>query len=159
MRKLAVVLLFLAASAAHAQSVRDVVRAFSKLQARIEVSVGYDDYTAALGDVNFQFKEFAEGPEAARYAEVKANLAAALSRYVEAAILWQTAISSGSGAIYPVAAIKIVTARFPQTAKREEDGGATIGSGGLRASLVLPLYWRDAAINIRAAKAALPPAK
>lgn len=156
MRNLVLASILTVSSIAHAQSARDAVVAFSKLQAKTEVGVSLSDYSSALGDANYQFKAFTEGPEAQQFPTVKEHLFAALSRYTEAAILWQSAIESGAGAIYPKAAIKIVADRYPQVTRREDDGGAAIGSGGLRASLVLPLYWHDAAQSIQAAKSAIP---
>jgi len=49
---------------AFAQSAKEIINAFEKLESRIEVGISYNDYTSALGDVNFKVKMFLKSPEA-----------------------------------------------------------------------------------------------
>ncbi len=151
--------ILLAGCAVHAESARDVVKAFAKLDARTEIGINYRDYTAALGDVNFEFKSFQEGPESKRYPEITRALGVALGRYTEAGMLWQLGVG-GAKRLYPGEEIsKWITARYPDAAKSLGEGGATFSSGGMSIIDVLPFFWKDAGENIEVAKKLLPTQK
>jgi hypothetical protein len=49
---------------AFAQSAKEIITAFEKLESKIEVGISYNDYSSALGDVNFKIKMFLKSPEA-----------------------------------------------------------------------------------------------
>lgn len=153
MRKIVAIALIVCAGSAQAQSAKEAIRAFARMDAHIESGMNFTDYTRALGDVNFEFKQFLDGPEADRRPEVKARLGAALGHYATAASLWQSSLSAGGAIHYKELNAKL-TAAYPELAQSVFAGGATIQGGGLLASKVLPIYWRQAADEIAAAKKA-----
>lgn len=153
MRKIVAISMLVFAGSAQAQSAKDAIRAFARMDAHIESGMNFTDFTRALGDVNFEFKQFLDGPEAASRPDVKARLGAALGHYATAAALWQAGLSS-YGAIHSKELAASLTSAYPGLAQSEHSGGATIQGGGLRVAKVLPIYWREASIEIAAAKKA-----
>lgn len=155
MKKLIGALLFVAASLANAQSAHDTITAFSKLDAKIEIGMNFRDYSTAVGDLNFSYKEFADGRDAEKFPTVKAKLGAALTRYVEANMIWGSNIGSDE-ALYHKDLVASITSRYPEAAESEHSGGATIVTGGgLRVRKLLPIYWRKASSEVMDAKKAL----
>lgn len=139
---------------AHGQSAKDAVKAFSKLDARIETGVSYRDYVAELGDVNFELKSFADTPEAKKRPEILALLMRAMALHVEAKELW--AITFGRHGIKTLTTVpgglgSSLLSEYPDAAKDAGNGGAMI-SGQIYVEFLLPFIWRDASGNVARAR-------
>lgn len=153
MRKVLFLVSFLlAAGMAQAQTAKEALKAFAILESHTEMGVNFRDYTSNLGEVNYHFKAFLEGPEAAKYPGIKTNLGAALGAYAEAGAVWQAGMASGDGVIYSIELIRQLVNKFPSAGQGEFAGGATMSVGGLRVSKLLPLYWEQASRSIALAK-------
>lgn len=153
-RILAAIALLSISGALYAEGARDATKAFAKLQARTEAGIAYRDYAAALGDANYEFKAFKDGPEWGKYPEVAHALDYALGRYAEAGMLWQLSMASGP-TLYEKSVMQQIVAKYPDAAKSLTAGGATFDTGGMQIARVLPFYWQDAATSVDAARRSL----
>jgi len=146
---------------ATANETQDVLKAFSKMEARVETGMNFRDYSNAIGDLNFEFKSYLESSDPAKEQEMKKVLTIAMVRYMEAGTLWGLHFSARMEYLFPRTDLyKTVVAQYPDAAKDYNHGGAaipgTVGeayTGALVIDMLLPMYWRDAATNVDAAKA------
>jgi hypothetical protein len=150
------VLLLMLAGAACADSARDAVKAFAKLQARTEAGVTYRDYSEALGNVNYEFKAFKDSQEWAKYPAVASALSNALGRYAEAATIWDFGITTNSPTLHEQSVIRQIAAKYPAAGKPMSAGGAAFDTGGMHITSVLPYFWQDAAASVETARRSLP---
>jgi hypothetical protein len=143
---------------ATAQTARDAVRAFAKLDARTETGVSYRDYVAALGDLNFELQSFAESAESRKYPEVQKALDLAMLRHLEAKELWGLTFGrSGSKSLTATSEIaRAFLARYPDAARPLKDGGAMLSGGNVSIEFLIPFIWQDASRNVAKAKQLLP---
>lgn len=149
---LLIILVFFVESA-HAQSAQAAIRAFIRLDARLEVGISYRDYVTELGELNFELKSFADSKDAARYPEIYTALYFALRYHLRAQEWWEgTFRSSGIKTVPPGSDLgKLVLADYPDAALSVEDGGATIG-GEIDVMKLLPFMWRQASRKIAEAR-------
>jgi len=138
-----------------ADETKDVLRAFSKMEARVETGVNYRDYGNALRDLNFEFKSYEESPAADPL--VKGHLSLAMARYKTAASMWSLKFAAfRTLAIARGTELWLSTAASYPDAMRDWDRGGAVepNTGDLIIDLLLPFEWRAAAADIQAAKTA-----
>ena len=138
---------------AQAQSAQEAIRAFSKLEARLEVGITYREYVAALGEVNFEIKSFADSNDAKMLPQIYEALELALSRHRIAQMMWGKTFGR-----YPIETLpnnsdvaKLLLSDYPEAARSVEDGGAMI-AGKFDVMKILPLIWGRASQDVAVAR-------
>lgn len=153
MRFALLVLLVLASSVANAQSTtKDVLRAFGKLESKVETGVNLRDYGDALADANFEYKEYMSSPDAKLHPAIADSLGKAISCYMLANAYWDASLSGNSTMGRPDAFL----ARYPAADADWDHGGIIYGKYDGRPlyhyTHMLPFLWRDASANIDSAR-------
>ncbi len=149
-----VLLCFAVIGNASAQTAKNAVRAFAKLDARTETGISYRDYVSTLGDVNFELKSFTESSEARKYPEVQKALNHAMLCHLEAKELWGLKFGRyGSQSLPPTSEIaKSLLARYPEAARPLADGGAILVTGNVSIEFLIQHIWKDASRSVENAK-------
>lgn len=149
---LLIVLVFFVESA-HAQSAQEAIRAFLRLDARLEVGISYRDYVAELGELNFELKSFADSNDAARLPEIYDALNLALIYHLRAQRLWEGTFGRRGTKTLRLKSDygKLLLSLYPDAALSVEDGGATI-DGEIHMMKLLPFVWGQASQKIAEAK-------
>lgn len=83
----------LAFSMSSAATDETALTSLKKFRSKCEVGIAYRDYSNALSDVNYEVKEYLDTNEVKRNPELAKYITEALSHYVYAGKLWNTAVS------------------------------------------------------------------
>ena len=82
-------LFFVIPNIVYSQSARDVYKSFKKLESKIEVGINYMDYSSALGDINYEVKEFLDSREAKSKPKLADSIKMVLTHYMNAKRVWE----------------------------------------------------------------------
>lgn len=153
MKALIAAILLFVSIAANAQTERDVVDAFDKLAARVEVGVNFRDFSAALGEVNYQLKRARDAKPTPKLSVLQD----AFSNLVVMRDLWQYETNDNSF----TATIdrssppgRDMLTRYPEADKPIAEGGALMPNPqAIEVRALRAIAWRKAASLIDKAKA------
>lgn len=77
------------------------LEALKRFRARTETGISYNDYVKALGELNYEIREFSDSPEARSIPKITGLLNTAFIRYKTAGTLWEGKnISNPGGDIF-----------------------------------------------------------
>jgi hypothetical protein len=74
---------------AHSQSATDAYKSLKKLESKIEIGINYKDYSTALGDINYEVKEFLESREAKKKPKLAESLERVMTHHKNAMTVWK----------------------------------------------------------------------
>ncbi|HPN87618.1 MAG TPA: hypothetical protein PLA72_09515 [Smithellaceae bacterium] len=72
-----------------AGSSKDLIKAFKKLDARIQVGISYIDYVSSLGDIQYEFNEYLDSSEAKKKKDLTELLKRVMEDYKRAQIVFK----------------------------------------------------------------------
>jgi hypothetical protein len=131
------------------QSEEETLRAFRKLQAKIQIGCAFRDYRTSLADALFEFNSYINSPNTKKNKEFAFPIILALHHFKLAAQMWETKIELGdinfitdTGMFSNVYASTVKL--YPETARNINDGGASIEDGKLKIDAILSIIWKSA---------------
>ncbi len=78
---------------------KGAITALKKLASKTEVGVSYNDYSATLGDVNYEVNKFMESKEAKRNPELAKSISKVMDHYKTARQVWEMKFHYGTNGI------------------------------------------------------------
>ena len=70
------------------QSAKDAYKALKKIEAKVEVGIGYKDYMNALGDAQYEVNLYSQGAESTKESDVVSLMKNVLNHYRLAGVVW-----------------------------------------------------------------------
>ena len=158
---LVVAVLLVVVNFAFAQTAKDALTSFRKLNAKLETGLTYNDYVRELGDLNFVISEYADSAEAGKNQRCTSAIANAFTHYQVAKRTWSWTLT-GRGGFYDLnnTIILDLAKDYPDVLTPYSKGGA-IWTGGEDAGTLkgesyfvsdslVKIIWREAAKELKA---------
>jgi len=135
---------------AHAQSVKNAVRALEKLETRCESGMSYLDYSIAVANAKLPVNFYLESSESSMNEALTASVKKAMTHYEFVESAWRDAIANGGTPTPFSEGMELeIIGRYPMTDKSISEGGARQNDRILMKEKVFAIIWEAASGELK----------
>jgi len=143
------VLFFAITGTAFGQTAKEAIAALQKLSSRCETGISFKEYSAAVGEANFQIKSYLDNPESSKNPKLKESIKKTWGHFLMAKEAWNLRFARVGVAVIPElltpgkgltgesdkAAISQLISAYPELSQKRLAGGS------LALTDVVPVAW------------------